>query len=169
MYLTSATVEQGMSYGESRELTGSSFAEDCNDLRQLRSRSNHASTHLQVLQHIHVHNVGVEQQERDSRQRSNEHSSHVSLARELQHQEADCDILNDNECDLAERRERELAPDAVDQGDHEAGRLKQVSNQADAVCASTVDDLDDLRDFDDGGGGDNGDAKHLGHGELHAY
>ena len=91
----------GKTYGESRELTSASLAEDSNDLRQLRQSSDSARTHLQVLQQLRAHNIAVEQQEPSSSQRSNKHCSHVSLARVLQHQKANRNILNHNESCLA--------------------------------------------------------------------
>lgn len=159
---------KGKTYGESRELSSASLTEDSNDLRQLRQSSDSTSTHLQILQQLRSHDIAVKQQESSSSQRSNKHRSHIPLARVLQHQEANRDILDHNERRLAERRERELVAHVVHQRDHQTGGFQQVADEADALGGARVDQLDHLRDFDDGGGGDDGEAERFGDGEFHA-
>lgn len=128
-----------MTYGESRELSSPSLAENRNNLRQFRQRSHSTSTHLQILQHLRAHNVAIKQQKPSARQRRNQHSPHIPFARVLQHQEANRDILHHNERRLAERREREFVAHVVHQRDQQAGGFQQVADEADAFGGAAVD------------------------------
>ena len=132
-------------YGKSRKLARTTLTEDGQDLRQLARRANNPSPYLQILQQLHVDDVRVEKHETRAGQRRDQHRAIVAFARELEHQKANRDILDEDEGRFSVRTEGEVVADVVHQADAQGSCFEQVAGEGYAFATAAVAQLRDLR------------------------
>lgn len=83
----------------------------------------------------------------------------------MEDEDADDDILCEDEGGLAICAEGEGGADVVGEGDDEGGGFEDVGGEGETGGGGAAGEFEDLRDLHNAGGGDDGDTEGFGDGE----
>lgn len=157
-----------MTYGEGAELAGGAFAEDGQDLGELRGDAQDAGAGLEVAEVLLANVVSGEEDHAKRGQAAEEGSGGTALAAVAQEEGGDDEVLDEDESRLAVRAKGEAVAVVVGQRDQVSDRLEQVRQERHALGRLGAHQLDDLRNLDNGGRADDGDAQTLADAVLDA-
>jgi hypothetical protein len=164
------TPEQIIEHSERAQLPRPALTIHGQDLRELARDRENTGPALQQL-HLLVRNEGIRDDKRvdgggDGCDKRARRRGFVLI---LEDEDADDDILCEDEGGLAVGAEGEGGADVVGEGDDEGGGFEDVGGEGEAGGGGAASEFEDLRDLHNAGSGDDGDSEGFGDGEGEAF